>query len=326
MNTKHVSIIIVTYKTAQLTIDCLGSIADERHDDNFEISAIVVDNSGQDYEVVSNAIIQNQWQDWVKVARPPENRGFAHGNNFGVKLARESRKPHYIHLLNPDTLVRAGGIRFLAEFLEKNPDAGIAGSSFENLDGSDWPYAFRFPTVFSEIEEGLQFGLASRLLARWIVARSMNKSIERVDWVPGASMMMKAGVFDAVGGLDERYFLYFEETDFCFRANKLGFQTWYVPQSRVMHIAGQSTKVTERQTEARRLPPYWFESRRLFFITSYGLLYAILTDIAAVSSRSLGGIKRLLQNKPGSGIPYFLRDLLQHSPLWARNCKFLKPT
>ena len=78
------------------------------------------------------------------------------------------------------------------------------------------------------------------------------------------------GLFSAIGGLDENYFLYFEETDFCLRARKAGFATWYVPQSRVMHIAGQSTKVTEVSDTPKRLPGYWFESRRRYYAVTFG--------------------------------------------------------
>jgi len=324
MSTKQVAVIIVTYKTAQLAIDCLRSINAERHQPDLVITATVVDNSSEDYDAIKQASDHNGWSDWVQLVCPPKNGGFAYGNNFGVRLASDAQTPDYIHLLNPDTMLRKGAIASLVKFLEAHEEIGIAGSSFENLDGSDWPFAFRFPTILSEIEEGLQFGLTSRILTPWVVARTMGKSPERVDWVPGASMMIRRSVFDAVGGLDDHYFLYFEETDFCFRANQHGFQTWYVPQSRVMHIAGQSTKVTERDAETRRLPTYWFESRRRFFVTSYGLSYAVLTDICAVIARSLGAIKRFCLRQRSGGVPHYLSDLLRYSVLWPRNRRPLR--
>jgi N-acetylglucosaminyl-diphospho-decaprenol L-rhamnosyltransferase len=318
--TTSVAIIIVTYKTAQLTVDCLRSIQDERQNVDFAITAIVVDNSGEDYSAIRNAIAENGWASWAEVACTPRNGGFAYGNNFGAELTRKRQRVDFIHLLNPDTLVRRGGVAELVHFLQHNKEAGIVGSGLENLDGSDWPFAFRFPSLLSEIEEGLQFGVASKLLEPWIVARTMRNSPEKVDWVPGASMMIRSSVFDAVGGLDEHYFLYFEETDFCFRASQRGYQTWYVPQSRIMHIAGQSTKVTERDVKARRLPRYWFESRRRFFVSSYGVSYAVVTDICALIARSLGAIKRFCLGQRG-GIPHFLGDLLRYSALWTSNRK-----
>ena len=175
MSTKQVAVIIVTYKTAQLAIDCLRSINAERHQPDLVITATVVDNSSEDYDAIKQASDHNGWSDWVQLVCPPKNGGFAYGNNFGVRLASDAQTPDYIHLLNPDTMLRKGAIASLVQFLEVHEEIGIAGSSFENLDGSDWPFAFRFPTILSEIEEGLQFGLTSRILTPWVVARTMGK-------------------------------------------------------------------------------------------------------------------------------------------------------
>jgi hypothetical protein len=228
-------------------------------------------------------------------------------------------RPNYFHLLNPDTLVRKSAIGALVRFLEAHPDVGIAGGSFENADGSDWPIAFRFPSILSEIEGGLRFGLATRMLRRWVVPVEMRQEPQPIDWIPGASMMVRSAVFDTVGGFDENYFLYFEETDFCFRAKKAGFSTWYVPESRVMHIAGQSTKVTERNMSQKRLPSYWFESRRRYFVASHGLLYAAAVDLAAVLANAAGSLKRILKRRTDRTVPHFTRDLAFYSVLRSSN-------
>lgn len=311
-----VAIIIVTFKTAHLTIDCLHSIAAERTTCDLNITVTVVDNSHVDFPIIEEEIRSNNWSSWIKLVSPPTNGGFAYGNNFGARIACSNQSPKHIYLLNPDTVVRKGAITALVNFLEKRPEVGIAGSGLENPDGTDWPFAFRFPTIMSEIEQGLGFGLATRFLRPWVIARTMGKSEQQIDWVPGASMMIRRSTFDAIYGLDEGYFLYFEETDLCFRAREKGFQTWYVPDSRVMHIAGQSTKVTERDSKPQRLPAYWFESRRRFFIRSYGRIYAAITDIAALAARSLGKIKHLLAGQRDREIPYFISDLLRHSAFW----------
>jgi N-acetylglucosaminyl-diphospho-decaprenol L-rhamnosyltransferase len=319
MKAPTVAVVIVTYRTAELTVDCLRSLADERGTNDLNITAIVVDTSSDDFLFIQKAIEENEWGDWVKLNCASRNGGFAYGNNIGIQIASRDVAPDYIHLLNPDTLVRKGAILSLVQFLEARSSAGIAGSSFENLDGSDWPIAFRFPTILSEMEEGLQFGIASKLLRRWVVARKMGKLPEPTDWIPGASMMIRKAVFDSIGTLDEGYFLYFEETDFCFRAQQKGFETWYVPDSRVMHIAGQSTKVTERDAKTKRLPPYWFQSRRRFFVKTYGRWYAILTDIVALFSRVLGMVKRVIFRQTDRGIPFFISDLVRYSAVWPRN-------
>jgi N-acetylglucosaminyl-diphospho-decaprenol L-rhamnosyltransferase len=314
-----VAIIIVTFKSARLTIDCLHSIATERAACDLNILVTVVDNSHVDFPFIEEEIRSQNWASWITLVCPPKNGGFAYGNNFGARIACSNQSPEYIYLLNPDTVIRKGAISALVNFLEIRPEVGIAGSGLENPDGTDWPFAFRFPTIVSEIEEGLGLGLATLLLSRWVVARTMANSQQQIDWVPGASMMIRRSTFEALCGLDEEYFLYFEETDLCYRARERGFQTWYVPDSRVMHVAGQSTKVTERDSKPQRLPSYWFESRRRFFTQSYGRIYAAVTDIAALTARSLGKVKHMLAGQRDREIPFFISDLIRHAAFWPQN-------
>jgi GT2 family glycosyltransferase len=314
-----VAVVIVTYKSAGLTVDCLRSVEAERTNPALKIRVIVVDNASGDGPEVARAIEENRWGSWATLIVAEKNGGFAYGNNVGIQRAFRDGLPDYVHLLNPDTLVRKGAIASLVGFLEAHPEAGIAGGSFENLDGSDWPYAFRFPSLFSEIDGGLQFGLVTRLLSGHVMTRVMGPAPAPTDWVSGASMMLRRKVLEAVGGLDENYFLYYEETDLCWRAKAAGFETWYVPESRVMHIAGQSTKVTERQASTKRLPAYWFESRRRFFASNYGLGYAMATDLVALAAYALGHVKRLALGRSDRGIPHYIRDLSTHSILRAKN-------
>lgn len=312
-----VAVVIVSYKSAALTIDCLRSIESERNRPGVSINAVVVDNASGDTPAIAQALDANSWSAWVTLVTAPRNGGFAYGNNLAIRRAKVEGSPDYFLLLNPDTQVRNGAIGALVRFLEGHPAVGIAGSSFENPDGSDWPIAFRFPSMMSEIESGLELGLATRILRRWVVPVEMTAVPQPIDWVPGASMMIRRVVLDEIGGFDENYFLYFEETDFCFRAKKAGFPSWYVPESRVMHIAGQSTKVTERNVPLKRLPSYWFESRRRYFRATHGAAHAIAIDISAILAYSVGSLKRRLQGR--TGVPYFIRDLAVHSALWPRN-------
>jgi GT2 family glycosyltransferase len=113
--------------------------------------------------------------------------------------------------------------------------------------------------------------------------------------------------------------LYFEETDFCYRARKAGFPTWYVPESRVMHIMGQSTSVTDLTKGPKRLPGYWFESRRRYFAVTYGVGQAIRIDLVTLLACSLGLIKRTLLGRLHTATPRFIRDLIHHSVIWPRN-------
>jgi N-acetylglucosaminyl-diphospho-decaprenol L-rhamnosyltransferase len=326
MANPDVAVVIVTYRSAQLTIEALRSVEAERIASRLRVRAIVVDNDSGDLPVIARAMQQNDWSSWLTLVKAPRNGGFAYGNNLGIAQAYAEGTPDYIYLLNPDTQVRPGGISALVRFLTDRADVGMAGSSFENLDGSEWPIAFRFPTIFSELDAGLQWGVVSRLLKRWVVARVMTGTPEPVDWICGASMMIRPAVLAAIGGMDENYFLYFEETDFCRRARLAGHSTWYVPQSRVMHIMGQSTSVTDPRQGARRLPAYWFESRRRYYVLAFGLWRAAAIDLVALLANSIGHLKRILQGKRRAGVPHYIRDLIRHSVLWPRNRSISAPS
>jgi N-acetylglucosaminyl-diphospho-decaprenol L-rhamnosyltransferase len=317
MRVVDVAIAIVTYRSADLTIDCLSSLEAERVTPGVHIRAIVVDNASGDDEAIAKAIGKHGWWSWVTLVTAPKNGGFAYGNNLAIKYAMSDGPPQYVHLLNPDTVVRKGAIGELVRFLEAHPDVGIAGSSYETLDGSPWPTAFRFPSLLSEFESGLQFGLATYILRRWVVPQTMTPVTQPIDWIPGASMMIRWSVFDRIGGFDETYFLYFEETDFCFRAKRAGIPTWYVPASRVMHIGGQSTNVSSHKRVPERLPAYVFESRRRYFVANHGVAYAMIADVVALLAHALGSLKRTVLGR--RDVPYFLTDLLRNSVLWSRN-------
>jgi hypothetical protein len=198
--------------------------------------------------------------------------------------------------------------------MERHPRAGLAGSRIEHPDGSDWPIAFRFPTFLSELEAGASVGLLSRLLSKYVVAREMGREPQQADWLCGAAFMARRQMLERIGGFDESYFLYFEEIDLCMRARSAGFECWHVPQSRVMHIRGQSTGVTVLDQKPRRLPRYWFESRRHFYVTHHGRAYAAVADLASLGGNSIGLVKRALTRQPGT--PHLIRDLIRESVLF----------
>ncbi|MGH7104918.1 MAG: glycosyltransferase family 2 protein [Acetobacteraceae bacterium] len=311
---------IVTYRSAGLAIESLRSVAAERHAAGLAIRTVVVDNASGDFPQIARAVEESGWGSWVTTVLAPRNGGFANGNNVAIRHAVKCEPVDYVYLLNPDTQIRPGAIGALVRFLESRPHIGIAGSSFENADGSEWPIAFRFPSLISELSQALGLGPVMRLLDRWSVARQMSQGEpQQVDWICGASMMIRSSVFDAIGGLDEAYFLYFEETDFCLRARRAGFATWYVPESRVMHVGGQSTGVTERNTAPKRLPAYWFESRRRYFTKAFGMRRAMAIDLIVLAAYPLGWLKRLALRQRSRSVPRYYRDLVHNSVLRARN-------
>lgn len=307
-------VVIVNYKTAALTITCLETLRPELA--TYPGAQVaVVDNASGDGPALGQAIAARNWGDWVRLTVLDRNAGFAAGNNGAIRPAlATNRPPRLILLLNADTEVRPGAIRTLVEFMDRNPTVGIAGSSFENVDGTDWDLAFRFFTPLNELERGLRFGPLTRLLRRHLVNRNMPQDYAQpTDWVAGACMMIRREVFDAVGLMDEDYFLYYEEVDFCLQAHRQGWPCWYVPQSRIMHIGGQSTGMTERYQRPPRTPTYWFDARRHYFRKNFGWGGLIAANLAYGLGFAGWRLRRWICRLPDMDPPHHLGDFWRYS-------------
>jgi N-acetylglucosaminyl-diphospho-decaprenol L-rhamnosyltransferase len=319
----RVMVIIVSYKTAELVKAALLSLLNERgllQSKEIELVCCVVDNASGDTKQLRPFLTEPEWQEWVHLIEAEKNGGFAYGNNVGFRYAFEaSKEPDYFLLLNPDAEVRPNAVHVLVDFLEKHPQAGTAGSSLEMENGELWPYAFRFPNIVDEAIQPLAFGALERLVERYIVLRRMGDSPSEVDWYPGAAMMIRAQVIRELGGMDESYFLYYEETDFCMKVQRRGWSHWYVPTSRVMHIAGQSTGVTGEAGKNKRLPDYWFDSRRRYFQKNFGLRYAMAADALALLGQTVGGLRRLMKGEEQPPLGEQLSDFYRGSSLRRSN-------
>ena len=311
-------IVIVNYRTADLTIDCLRSLAEELKSLD-AVHVVVTDNkSGDDSpNRIRQAIIDNQWDRWAVLMPLERNGGFAYGNNEAIRPALASEHPpDYVLLLNPDTIVRPGGVTKLLEFMQSHPDAGIAGSRLEDPDGTPQRSAFRFHSLGSELDNGLRLGFVSKLLIGKQVAPPVRDDTHPTDWVAGASMIVRKQVFDGVGLMDEDYFMYFEEVDFCLRAFRKGWLCYYVPDSHVVHLVGQASGVTVQNVKPKRRPDYWFDSRRRYFVKNHGLVYALLADVIRTLAFATYRVRRFIQRKPDTDPPKLLLDLIRHSVLF----------
>jgi N-acetylglucosaminyl-diphospho-decaprenol L-rhamnosyltransferase len=307
--------VIVNYRAAKLVVACLESLAGERRALP-ELRAVVVDNPGGDDAATAlrDAIAVRGWQDWVELRAMPRNGGFAYGINAGVQPALKGpQPPDAFLLLNPDTFVRPGAVAALVEFLRQRPDVGMAGSRLEDADGTVQHSRFRFPGIANQFDEALRLGVVSRLLRRHVTSPPLADEPHEIDWLSGACMMVRREVFERVGPFDEGFFLYFEELDFTRRAHALGVKSWYVPQSRVVHLVGQSTGVTVRDRRPGRTPAYWFESRRRYYHKHHSWLYRIATDVAFVVGRAGFHVLRVLRGRRDDGAPRFLRDFVRHN-------------
>jgi GT2 family glycosyltransferase len=246
-----------------------------------------------------------------------KNGGFSWGCNAGIRPYLEDEPaPDYVLLLNPDAYVREGAIAALLEFMDARPDVGVAGSRLENGEGDHEQSAFRFPSAVSEMLQGFKLGVLTTLLDERQLLYNLGEEPKQVDWVCGAAMIIRREVFDDIGLLDEGYFLYFDDVDFCFRARQAGWSVFYVPESVVVHLEAQATGITHEREEKRRYPDYYFYSRRRFFVKNRGKLEAALADLAFLGGYTTFRIRRVIQRKPYEEPPYFWRDFLRNSIFW----------
>ncbi|MCI0651393.1 MAG: glycosyltransferase family 2 protein [Planctomycetes bacterium] len=314
---RSVTAIIVNYRSSALTIDCLASLEPEARALP-ALKVVVVENASGDgsEEMLRKTIGERGWSAWAELIAAGDNRGFAAGNNVALQhCLRGPAKalPDYVLLLNPDTVLRTHAVRELLGFMEAHPEVGIAGSRLEDPDGTQQQSQFRFPGPLSEFEAFVRTGPFTKLLKNRIVRLPLFQDVHPVDWLAGASMMIRREVFEAVGLFDERYFLYYEETDFCLRAQRAGWDTWYVPQSRVVHLVGGTTGVTIRERRPARRPTYWFASRRRYFVKNHGVVCAALADLAAIAGLAMWRVRRALQRIPDRDPPRLLTDLIRNS-------------
>ena len=306
-------VVILNYRVAHLTIDCIRSIAEEIESVPDMHVAVCENGTGDNSaERIQNAITDNGWGSWCTLTAVSTNLGFTGGNNVILRPALQSRDaPQYVLLLNADTIVRPNAFRALVDFMDERPKVGIAVSRLEDPDGTPQCSAFRFPTHLSEFEGNLRLGLVSRLLHRWVVAPPISSHACETDWAAGASLMIRREVLLDIGLLDEGFFTYYEDVDFCFNARRAGWSVWYVPVSRVVHLVGKTTGITVKNP--KRQPSYFFEARRRYFLKNHGPVYAAMADAGRIIGLALWRLRVILTGKEDFTAPYFLQDAIFHS-------------
>lgn len=237
------SIIIVSWNSCDCLDKCIESIAGGT--DGMDVEIIVVDNNSSD---ASRQMCERK-HPGVKYIELEQNMGFARANNIGIR----NSCGRYVILLNPDTVVEPDAIRFLIDFMESTPDAGAAGPRLIQPDGSVQGSARRFPslrTAFLGRTSLLQRILGGSGAARSEIPCLSHESLEplEVDWISGACMIVRREVIEIAGLLDERFFMYWEDADWCYQMKKHGWRIFWVPKSRILHLTGQSSQLLRVRT------------------------------------------------------------------------------
>lgn len=264
------TIIIVSWNTSGLLSQCLRSVYETGSRYQFEV--IVVDNGSSDDSV---AMVQERFAD-VKLIRNELNRGFAAANNQGLEIGTG----RYFMLLNSDTIVLPGVLDTLIAMADQNPRVGVVGPKLLNMDGSLQMSWASFPSFLSEV------------LGQNFRHRNPVPDIPHtydVDWLMGACLLVRAEVVRGVGKLDEDYFFYSEETDWCFRIKKQNWKIWYTTDAAIYHLGGGSTR---RGTVIQLVRLY--HAKLLYFRKNHGNLASTVLRFGLALSNTFGVVRRLV--------------------------------
>jgi GT2 family glycosyltransferase len=283
-----VAVIIVNYGTADLAIAAVDSLR-ERHHGGRRVEIHIVDNASPDggAGVLLAARESKGWGEEVILHLEDRNLGFGAGNNVVLRaLWARDTPPRFVFLLNPDAQLSNDAIGILARFLEETPRAAAAGAALVSPDGAPMSGAFRFPSILSEIERAANFGPVTRLLSRFRTTLPPDLPRQRVDWVSGAAVMFRLEAMAEIGFFDPAYFLYYEEVDVMRALQRKGWETWFLPEARVVHIEGAATGVAKRAGRTRR-PAYVYSSWKHYFHKNHGRFYALSAAILALAGAGL---------------------------------------
>ena len=253
-------IIVVSYNTREVTCNTLAAAYAAAAASRLEAHIWVVDNASSDG---SPDEVRRRFPQATLIASNA-NLGFAGGNNVALRaIAALDCPPRYVLLLNSDTRAVPDSLGHMVSFLDAYPRVGVAGAQLLYGDGSFQHGAFHFPTLWMTLFDF--WPLHNRLADSWLNGRYPPSRYATgqpfaIDHPLGAALMLRWDAFEAVGPLDEGFFMYCEEIDWCLRAKRAGWAIYCVPRARVIHLAGQST----RQFRETMVLALWRSRFRLF--------------------------------------------------------------
>lgn len=266
MENINVSIIIVNYKVKKELFSCINSIYSLKPKILFEV--IVVDND--EARVLEKELIKKFPK--VKYVKSEKNLGFGGGNNLGAKHA----KGEYLFFLNPDTLVKGDAIEQLYKFIKSKKNIGIVSPLL--VDSKLNPFKTQSRKELTPLNAIYSFSFLRKFFPKKSIYNDVffktwdKKQPIAVETIPGAALMIQKELFEKAGSFDEKFFLYFEENDLSNRVRKLGYELYIIPESKVIHKVGQSTK------NLMNMETIYKKSRFLYFRKHYGLTKAVLTE------------------------------------------------
>ena len=279
----EIAVVIVNYRTPALVIQCVESLLPEVRE--LDARVVIVDNnSGDDsIEKIETWLEASETAARVELVRSHRNCGFSGGNNVGIR----SLQARFYLLLNSDTLVEPGALRILIADMERFPQAGLVSPRLQWQDGTPQESCFRQHTPISELLAAARTGPLTALLQQYVVAQRVSDSMVEPEWTSFACVLIRAEVFATAGLLDEGFFMYYEDAEFCSRARRAGWSIVHDPAAHVVHLRGGTSPVKQHARERKRLPRYFYASRSRYFFLLYGWAGLTATNLLWWMGRSI---------------------------------------
>ena len=257
---------IINYRTADMTIACIESVL--AHTGGLDLAVAVIDNRSDDgsAEAIEAWIARQPPGLPVRLVRSATNSGFSGGHNQGFATGPAES---YL-VLNSDALVRDGALPARLAALRSDPAVGLVAPRLEDPDGTPQRSCFRCPSPLSEVIRGAEISLVTRVLGRWDISLPQDPPPESIGWVSFACVLLRGSMVGTLGPMDEGYFMYCEDIDYCLSARRAGWRIRYLPKARVVHLRGGSAPVKQLAAARRRLPSYFYASRTRYFRRAFG--------------------------------------------------------
>ncbi|MDJ0732380.1 MAG: glycosyltransferase family 2 protein [Crocosphaera sp.] len=297
------AIVIINYRTPQLVIDSLQSLQPQIDSSRHRVMLVDNDSGDNSVPILKQAIEDYHWESWVTLIPSPVNGGFSAGNNIGIKAATAKA---YL-LLNSDTIVRSGAIASLETALEKHPEAGLISPRLEWPDETPQISCFRYHSPVSQFIEGAATGPITKLLNGYDVPIPVRDTPFEPQWTSFACVLIRQEVIEQIGLMDEGYFMYFDDVDYCRRAKNAGWTVLHWPDARVVHLRGGSGSVKSDVAARKRPRPYLYASRSRYFAKFYGIVGLWITNVCWLLGRSISLLREI--KRPTHICEYAAQDI-----------------
>lgn len=287
------AVVVVNFRTPELVLGCVAALEGQVLAGR-DLVVVVDNDSGDDsVERIERAIAERGWGEWVRLVQCGHNGGFSAGNNTGIRAVDAES---YL-LLNSDAVLRPGALDELRRAAHWHPEAGLIGPRLESADGSPQTSAFRDRSPAGEFVEAADAGPISRLLGRYEVVLPVSHEPIEADWLSFACVWVRGRVLEQIGELDEGYFMYYEDIDYCRRARAAGWRVLYWPTARAVHAQG-GTPPPDATPSPGGLPAYFYSSRSRYFAKFYGRRGLWVANFMWLAGRAISTLREAFGQRP----------------------------